>query len=187
MLKEKDSQMTRESNASIKYCPQCGSKALTWPSPKHFTCADCGFVLYLNIAAAVAVIIECQGKILLGVRRYEPKKGMLDLPGGFVDPAETAEQAVCRELKEELAIELCDELRYLFSFPNKYLYRGIEYDTLDLIYLVRLHEFPQFTAGDDLAEALWVDRNALDYQKIGFDSLRQALQRYLEASAVPEK
>jgi len=174
--------MMKEGNALIKYCPQCGSEALTWPSPKHFTCTACNFVLYLNIAAAVAVIIECQGKLLLGVRRHDPKKGMFDLPGGFVDPAESAEQAVRRELKEELAIELCDELRYLFSFPNKYLYRGIEYDTLDLIYLVRLNEFPQFTAGDDLAEALWIDRNALDCRKIGFDSLRQALQRYLEGS-----
>lgn len=174
--------MNKTGCATISYCPQCGSKSLVWPTEKNFTCTACNFVLYLNIAAAVAVIIECQGKILLGVRRHEPKKGMLDLPGGFVDPAETAEQAVCRELKEELAIELCDELRYLFSFPNKYLYRGIEYDTLDFIYLVRLNEFPQFTAGDDLAEALWVDRNALDCQKIGFDSLRQALQRYLEGS-----
>ena len=66
--------MTREGNASITHCPQCASETLTWPSPKHFACADCGFVLYLNIAAAVAVIIECQGKILLGVRRHEPKK-----------------------------------------------------------------------------------------------------------------
>ena len=163
----------------IVRCPQCGGEPLVWPSPKHFACVKCGFVLYLNIAAAVAVIMECQGKILFGVRRHEPQQGMLDLPGGFVDSGETVEEAARRELKEELGIDL-PAIRYLFSYPNKYLYRGIEYDTLDLIFLAQFDRQPEVRPADDLEDALWISRDEIEYGNIGFESIRRAVRRYLE-------
>jgi mutator protein MutT len=165
----------------ITHCPHCSSTALDWPSAKQFTCRECGFVLFLNIAAAVGVIIECQGKLLFGVRKHEPQRGKLDLPGGFVDQGETAEQALQRELQEEIGLTI-PAARYLYSFPNRYPYRGITYDTLDLIFLVQLVGFPPLQAGDDLAELLWLDRDSIDLEQIGFTSLRQAVQRYLTES-----
>ena len=176
--------MPRISNpdaAGIRLCPQCGNDALDWPSAKQFTCRSCGFVLFLNIAAAVGVIVECQGRLLFGVRKNEPQRGMLDLPGGFVDQGETAEQAVLRELQEETGL-VAPSARYLYSFPNRYHYKGITYDTLDLIFLVQLDEQPQLQAADDLAELLWLERDRIDLDRIGFPSLRQAVQRYLEES-----
>lgn len=168
---------------SMTHCPDCGAATLVWPTSKHFRCRSCGFILYLNIASAVAIIVECQGKLLFGVRKHEPQQGMLDLPGGFVDPGETAEGAARRELKEELQLDLSQPLQYLCSFPNKYLYHGIVYDTLDLIFTVQLQDFPQITAADDLEAVLWVERDAIAYEKIGFPSLRQAVQRYLGSDA----
>lgn len=170
--------MNRAGNPSITRCPCCGGESLTWPSPKNFECAACGFTLFLNTAAAVAVIMECRGKILLGVRKHDPGRGMLDLPGGFVDPGETAEEAARREVREELGIDIPDK-RYLFSLPNKYPYRGVAYDTLDLIFLVRYDETPKVKAADDLEDVLWVNRDAVQYERIAFDSIRQALRRYL--------
>jgi len=136
-------------------------------------------VLYLNTAAAVAVIMECRGNILFGVRKHEPERGKLDLPGGFADPGESAEEAVRRELKEELGIDV-HEMRYLFSYSNKYPYRGMVYDTLDLIFLVQWDEMPEIRAADDLEEVIWVRSDAVEYERIGFDSLRRAVRRYLE-------
>jgi len=164
---------------SITRCPRCGGESLSWPSVKNFECASCGFVLFLNIAAAVAVIMECRGKILFGVRKHEPGRGKLDLPGGFVDPGETAEEAARREVKEELNLDI-QGMRYLFSFPNTYPYRGMIYDTLDLIFLVQWDEQPEVKAADDLEDFMWVDRDAVEYERIGFDSLRRAVRRYLE-------
>jgi mutator protein MutT len=138
------------------------------------------------MAAAVAVIMECRGKILFGVRKHEPGRGMLDLPGGFVDPGETAEEAVRREVKEELNLDI-QGMRYLFSFPNKYPYRGMVYDTLDLIFLVQWDEPPEMMAADDLEAVMWIDRNEVEYEKIGFDSLRRAVRRYLEESLLQKK
>ncbi len=167
--------------AGIRCCPQCGGETLEWPSIKQFSCSSCGFVLFLNIAAAVGVIVECRGKLLFGVRKHEPQRGMLDLPGGFVDQGETAEQAVLRELQEETGL-VASSARYLYSFPNRYPYKGITYDTLDLIFLVQLDEPPQLQAADDLAELVWLERDQIELERIGFPSLRKAVQRYLEES-----
>ncbi len=163
----------------IRFCPRCGGERLSWPTAKNIRCDCCGFVLYLNIAAAVAVIMECRGKLLFGVRKREPGRGMLDLPGGFADAGESAEQAARRELREELGIEV-PEMRYLFSFPNRYPYGGMVYDTLDLIFLVRWDQFPPVAAADDLADVVWVERGAVEFDRIAFDSLRRAVRRYLE-------
>src|SRR5689334_1645197 len=113
---------------SIRHCPRCAAESLTWHSATNFECRACGFMLFLNIAAAVAVIIESQGKILFGIRKNDPGKGMLDLPGGFVDAGENAEDAACREVREETGVDI-GGLRYLTSLPNRYLYRNITYDT----------------------------------------------------------
>ena len=170
-------------NPSITHCPRCGGESLSWPSPQNFECAACGFTLFLNTAAAVAVIIECRGKILFGVRKHEPWRGMLDLPGGFVDPGETAEEAARREVKEELGIDISGK-RYFCSLPNTYPYRGIVYNTLDLIFLVHFDEPPDVKAADDLEDVLWVDRDAVEFERIAFDSLRRALRRYLLSGQV---
>jgi mutator protein MutT len=166
-------------NPSITRCPGCGSDLLSWPSSKNLACMSCGFELFLNVAAAVAVIIECRGNILFGVRKNNPGRGMLDLPGGFVDSGETAEEALQRELKEELGI-VVPQMQYLFSLPNRYPYNGMVYDTLDLIYLVQWEEPPEVKAADDLEDVIWVGRDKVDYERIAFDSLRKGVRLYLE-------
>jgi NADH pyrophosphatase NudC (nudix superfamily) len=159
-------------------CPRCGSELLSWPSPKNFECSACGFVLFLNIASAVAVIMECRGKLLFGVRKNDPGRGKLDLPGGFVNAGESAEEAAQREIREELGIAI-PEMRYLFSFPNKYPFRGMVYDTLDLFFLVHWDQPPEVKAADDVEDVMWVERDAVEYDRIAFDSVHQAVRRYL--------
>jgi len=165
-------------NNPITRCPRCGSELITWPSSKNFECNACGFVLFLNIASAVAVIMECRGKLLFGVRKNDPGRGMLDLPGGFADAGESAEEAARREIREELGIAI-PEMRYLFSFPNKYPFRGVVYDTLDLFFLVHWDQPPEVKAADDVEDVMWVECDAVEYERIAFDSVRQALRRYL--------
>jgi mutator protein MutT len=170
--------MNAAKHPAITRCPRCGSELLSWPTPKHFECSACGFVLYLNIASAAAVIMECRGKILFGRRKRDPGRGMLDLPGGFVDAGESAEEALQREVREELGVEI-PEPTYLFSFPNRYPFRGMEYDTLDLFFLVHWDQPPEVKAADDLEDVIWVERDAVEYEQIAFDSVRKALRRYL--------
>ena len=103
------------------YCPRCGKGGFAINDFKSKKCSGCGFVLYFNaIAAVVALIVNDKGQLLVARRAKEPAKGTLDLPGGFADSMETAEEAVAREVLEECNLRV-KESRYLFSLPNKYL------------------------------------------------------------------
>ena len=72
---------------------------------------------------------ECQ-ELLVVRRKNEPEQGTLDLPGGFADMEETAEEGVIREVKEETGLEVTS-VRYLFSFANHYAFSGVIVPTLD--------------------------------------------------------
>lgn len=170
--------MNLPTHQTIVHCPRCAAKEISWPTPKNFTCGKCGFVMFLNTAAAVAVIIEYNGRLLFGLRKYAPGKGLLDLPGGFVEPGESGEAAALREVREETGIELA-QLTYQFSFPNVYPYRDLVYDTLDLVYSCQLSAPPQMRAADDLEQLLWIDRDMIAYERIAFSSLQKAVEQYI--------
>ena len=75
----------------LKFCPKCGEKTLQLDGEKKWNCTNCDYVLFHNVAGAVAVLIKYKDEILFTRRNQEPKKGKLDLAGGFVDPKESAE------------------------------------------------------------------------------------------------
>lgn len=88
--------------SQFKYCPKCGSEHFEIHNEKSKFCKDCGFVYYFNSSSAtVALILNERNELLVCRRAKEPAKGTLDLPGGFIDMAETGEEGVAREVKEE--------------------------------------------------------------------------------------
>ncbi len=165
----------------FNYCLHCKSTHFTFANNRRFECADCGTVFYQNVAAAVAVIIEKDEKILFTVRNREPKKGYLDLPGGFTDPDETAEETCARELKEELNLEIAPSaFTYQKSLPNTYEYKGFPYKTEDLIFTAKLPKNSKFKLEEEEIQAVkWIAKSAINLEEIGFDSLRQAIKSYL--------
>jgi ADP-ribose pyrophosphatase YjhB (NUDIX family) len=146
---------------------------------KSMKCDSCGFVFYVNASAAVAAFIRnADGDLLVCTRGKEPAKGTLDLPGGFVDEHETAEEAVSRELKEELGA-LVTEVRYLFSLPNTYLYSDLSIPTLDMFFECRLQDYGQLKAADDVESIRFVSPENIDPEQFGLDSVRESVKRYL--------
>ena len=110
----------------FKFCPSCASTHFSFPDNRRFLCEDCGFTYYHNIAAAVALVFTFEDKVLFTVRNVDPDKGKWDLPGGFIDPNETAEEAACREIREELGLNLQpSDLKYITTSPNNYLYKNV--------------------------------------------------------------
>lgn len=161
----------------MEYCPSCGAKTLrtNYLPTKQFSCSQCNFVLFQNTAAAVMVAVCYQDELLIAIRGREPGLGMWDLPGGFVDPDESLEQAVVRELQEELNYTVT-EARYISSNPNTYLYKDIEYKTLDAFFVVELNHKPVLEALDDVEAICWVKLEHIDLDKFAFESAKRAVK-----------
>jgi mutator protein MutT len=159
----------------FQFCPVCGSAKWVINNFKSKHCLECGFVFYGNPSAAVACILLQNNKDLLVCRRAkDPAKGMLDLPGGFVDFGETAEEALRRELKEELNIEILDPQLFT-TIPNIYTYSGMQLNTLDLIYIAQIEDSSQLCAADDVSEAFFVPLNTISPEEFGLDSIKKGI------------
>ena len=174
--------MNQEGTAFFKFCPNCGSQDIEYNNNFKFNCNTCDFVLYHNIAAAVAIIFTYEDKILFTVRNVDPDKGKLDLPGGFIDPGETAEEAACREIKEELGIEIStSDLKYITTSPNNYLYKNVPYRTMDIFYECPMKsDVITINAEDEIQELIWVKRSEIELNQIGFVSIRKVIgEKYL--------
>jgi NAD+ diphosphatase len=158
-----------------KFCPRCANQGVFNIKCFSFSCAACGFQFYLNSAAAVIAVIFDQNNRLLMVRRgIEPSKGMLDLPGGFVDPGESAEYALRREIKEELNI-VVDSYSYIGSFPNRYPFAGTEVFTVDLAYRCNINNYESMKFGDDISGIEFFDLNEIDIDQIPFHSIKKVI------------
>ena len=115
--------------SQFRYCPKCGSEHFEIHNEKSKQCKDCGFVYYFNSSAAtVALILNGRNELLVCRRAKEPAKGTLDLPGGFIDMAETGEEGVAREVKERngndsdtsrISVFITEHL-YLFGISRTY-------------------------------------------------------------------
>jgi len=164
-----------------QYCPWCGAKTFHAGDDNYLLCDACRKKFYINASGAVACIIENpQGEILFTRRAFEPAKGMLDLPGGFVSPDETAEDAVKREIKEELNLET-NSMQYISSSHNRYLYGGMVYFTLDLGFKCIVTDFTKMRVADDVDGYLFLPYNKIIMQEICFPSIRNILQLYLKS------
>lgn len=140
----------------------------------------CEFIYFHNSAAAVAAILKYRNEILLTIRKADPGKDMLDLPGGFVDTGESLEIALTREIHEELKIHV-DSWAFLFSYPNRYEFKGIVYDTTDAFFAADFDDKPKATAGDDVADIVWIPIHEIDVSDIALASIRKAIQRIKQA------
>lgn len=158
-----------------RYCPECGAQSLSQRCIKSFVCGECGFTYFHNVAATVTGFIFYQDQLLLVKRGQQPCLGMLDLPGGFVDPHESNEQALMRELQEELQLSV-DNLQYMFSFANYYHYKDVHYPTLDSFFMIKLNYLPELTIQEaELSGYCWRKPADIDPQDLAFDSHKKAL------------
>ena len=165
---------------SFQFCPVCGSECFVENNFKSKKCDLCGFIYYFNSAAATAVFITNRvGELLVVRRAKEPAKGSFDLPGGFVDLYETAEEAIRREVKEETALQISTP-EYLFSLPNIYLYSGFDVHTVDLFYQFSIDSFSGLEAGDDAESLLILGRNEIRPDAFGLTSIRRGVEIWLK-------
>jgi len=98
-----------------RFCGRCGGTMEEVEEEALCRCPQCGFFTYPRISPAVIMSVVRDGKILLGRAPRFPG-GIYSVLAGFVEPGETLEQAVAREVREEVNIEIRD-IRYVASQP----------------------------------------------------------------------
>jgi ADP-ribose pyrophosphatase YjhB (NUDIX family) len=149
---------------------------------RQIECRNCRFEYYLNSAAAVAALItDNDGNLLVAVRGKDPAKGTWDLPGGFVDPGESAEAALQREIKEELGLDIVS-MSYLCSAPNVYEFAQVRYATVDLAYVCHVHDVQLAKAVDEVDALLVQCPSMIDVDRFGFESIRRIVARFIEST-----
>jgi len=100
---------------SHRYCGKCGTPTSLRPNERARECPACGSLSYPRISPAVIVAVVRDERILLArAARFPP--GFRSVLAGFVEPGETLEECVHREVREETGIEITN-VRYFASQP----------------------------------------------------------------------
>lgn len=96
-------------------CGRCGALLVDWDQERARKCMKCGLVFFPRISPAIIVAVVRDGRILLASEsRFS--SGLHGVLAGFVEPGETLEDCVRREIFEEVGIEVTD-VKYFGSQP----------------------------------------------------------------------
>ena len=138
---------------SHQFCGKCGAKTQVDEKDMMLKCPECGQVHYPRIAPAIIVAIRNGDKLLMAQHSYH-ETIRYALIAGFVEPGESIEEAVHREVSEEVGIKI-KNLKYLKSqswpFPNS-LMLGFEaeYESGDIK-----------VDGDEIVKAKWFKKDEI--------------------------
>lgn len=100
---------------TTKFCGVCGAGNHLMATELAKQCPDCGQIMYPRLSPVIIVLVRRDNEVLLARSPGFPS-GMYSVIAGFVEPGETIEHAVHREVMEETGITICD-LHYIGSQP----------------------------------------------------------------------
>lgn len=174
-----------------RYCPQCGVEYRIEEQNRFeekqdkIICNECPFVFYNNpIPAVSAIIRNDKNQVLLTKRGIEPFKGHWDLPGGFVDHGEMPDEAIIRELEEELGIKSVKSLEFVDMFDVDYVNEGREDErmqVLTIMFEVEVDESEIVEAKDDVEEFIFFDEENFP-KEIAFPQQEKFFKAYFNLS-----
>ncbi|MDR3630165.1 MAG: NAD(+) diphosphatase [Desulfocapsaceae bacterium] len=98
-----------------RYCGACGAATVEHPSELARVCPSCSLTWYPRIAPCIIVLIA-RGKEILLARSPHFRPGMYSTLAGFIEPGESVESTMQREISEEVAIRI-KNFRYFGSQP----------------------------------------------------------------------
>ncbi|HEY5460653.1 MAG TPA: NAD(+) diphosphatase [Deferrimonas sp.] len=98
-----------------QFCGKCGGRTDPLEGERGRACAGCGLHFFPRVTPAIIVAVVRNGKILLAQSSRFPT-AFYSVLAGFVEPGETFEECVHREIREEVGVEV-ENLRYFGSQP----------------------------------------------------------------------
>lgn len=159
-------------DATNKYCGACGHATVKKEGEFAKVCPACGQLAYPRLSPAVIVAVT-KGNHLLLARNKNFITGMYSVLAGFVEPGETLEECVKREIREEVGIEV-KNIRYFGSqswpFPNSYMLAfTAEYESGDIV-----------IDDNEIADAKWFSVEELPQIPSGLSISRRLIDWFIE-------
>ena len=148
------------------YCGRCGSETESKQGERAKVCPSCGLVVYPRISPAMIVAIVKDGELLLA-HNSKFREGFYSVLAGFMNPGESFEDCVKREVQEEVGISL-KNIKYFgnqpWPYPDSHMVAfTAEYDTGEII-----------VDNDEILTASWFKPDKLPHIP-GKDSISRAL------------
>ncbi len=90
------------------YCPICATPLVEKHiySAQRLVCPACNYIHFLEPKVVTVVVLQYEGKFLLGRRNIDPAKGMWSFFSGYMERGEKVEEAAIREVKEETNLDV---------------------------------------------------------------------------------
>ena len=161
-----------------KFCHVCGGKLATSKGNSQW-CEQCQQDYYFNPRPCIEMILFNEaGEVLVSERGQEPAKGMSDIPGGFVDFNETLDEALEREVKEELGLNPDDysEPHYVMSWYGNYPWGKETVKTVMADFTADLKAGRRPEAKDDVASVSFVPIDQLSKQNFSYDGYPEIIK-----------
>jgi ADP-ribose pyrophosphatase YjhB (NUDIX family) len=163
----------------MNFCSHCGAPVeLKVPAGDHLprhVCGRCGTIHYQNPKLVVGCVPQHEGRILLCKRAIEPRRGYWTVPAGFMENAETLQEAAQRESHEEALADV--EIGSLVAIVH-------------VLHAHQVHVFfraelpkPEFGVGPESLEVTLVREEDVPWPEIAFPSTEFALRRWFEDRA----
>ncbi len=160
-----------------QYCGNCGRKTVDHPEDRARVCDNCDLRFYPRLSPSIIVLVHREDEVLLGRNKLFPPD-LFSTLAGFVEPGESIEETVRREVKEEVGVNV-GELSYRGSqpwpFPNS-LMLGFHaaYESGD----IQIQE-------DEIAEASWFHLSRLPWIPGKHAISRWLIDEYLTKQGYP--
>lgn len=159
-----------------RFCGRCGVETQPVPGERARGCPECGLLAFPRLAPAVIVLVERDDGAVLLARGRNFAVPMYSCIAGFVEPGETLEEAVEREVLEEVGVEVAD-VRYMSSqpwpFPHSLM---IGFEARYLTGEVRIDE-------GEIVDAGWYTPDSLPMIPPGMSIARTLIDRWVERRA----
>jgi len=134
---------------------------------------ECDICNFENPKGSVSAVIIKEGRILVLKRIEEPFNDMWDLPGGYIDAGETPEQAIKREIKEELGVDA--NIDFIGCFPGTASWKDKEFPIISHAYIAELTGELKLNTSEN-SSFNWIPISDINLKEIAFDSNKRIVE-----------
>lgn len=157
-----------------KYCSNCGQEVILKfaEGRDRFVCEHCEIIHYTNPKIVTGALCVWEDKVLLCRRAIEPRRGFWNLPAGYLEDFEKAEDGAIRETWEEAGAEIeIDKVFTVYNLPQA--------NQVYIHFLARLKDGIVRNGEESIESALFTE-DEIPWKELAFTSSAFALRKFFE-------